>query len=255
MSSSIEILTGPVSPRDTMIRIAHDPTFPFFQIRLVRGESKEITELVFPVSPEIYDRLTEQYGSDELTFYYNLETAKSEAFSRSMIFTFNMLQKLDVMSSIQSWINTSHKFMINYLKGKKEELKISDEMADIRLNITRDILNYAGLLKRIDDQKDLFSIARDVNKALMKDPESIIYRLAMVVFHAARLTGRPVVPEIEDPGFITLSLMDNQEFAKKYPEVYKAIDEIPSTERTIYIRTFVSFVVGAYVYYSAVYEQ
>ena len=75
----------------------------------------------------------------------------------------------------------------------------------------------------------------------------------MMVYHGARLTGKFIIPQIEDPGSISLALLDNEEFEEKYAELYNELNELPLSEKSKYLKTFTSFIIGAYLYYSAIY--
>jgi len=252
MSTGYEFFAGPGSQRDTLIKIAHEPTFPFFQIKLIKDEGP--TSIDLPVSPEIYDKLIETYQTDELTLYYSINLGTIQVWGDTMIFSIQTLSKLDLMSLIPTWTSNSRKFIIHNITGTSEEIdEIPDEVVERRLSTLKELLEYSGIKDEVDSNKELFSIARDVARTNLKDPDSIIYRLAMMVYHGARLTGKLLIPQIEDPGSISLALLDNEEFKEKYTELYNELNEFSLSAKSKYLKTLTSFIIGAYLYYSAIY--
>ena len=241
-----------LSPQETMIKIAHDPTFPLFVLNLDKGNLQTDPTLNLKVPPEIYERLTSLYGTDSLLFYLDI-SGKMEAWSPDMLATYRILEKYEIISSFKSWTKTSRKFIVNYLTDTPQELKIPDKIAKERLNKLEEILTYAKLKDSIDNKENLFSIARDVTKSNKKDPDSIVYRLAMMIYHSKRLSGEAAVLEIETPGTIYLRLMDNYDFQEKYKFAYDELSRILPQARSAAVKTLMSFFAAAYLYYKAVY--
>jgi len=112
-----------------------------------------------------------------------------------------------------------------------------------------EILRSAKIIDSVKEKESiLISITRSVIKDESMDRDTIIYRLAMMLYHSAPLAGGSIIETLEDPGYIYLNLMEDQEIAnliKKKSEKTKFF----VTEE--FVKTFICFVISSYIYYRA----
>lgn len=112
------------------------------------------------------------------------------------------------------------------------------------------ILHSAGILDQIKIKEPLLiSIAKKVIRDKSMDRNTVIYRLAMMLYHAAPLAGAPLIEMVEDPGYIYLKLMEDKTIAGLFEEKLKKSKFVDTASFT---KTFICFAIAAYIYYKAV---
>lgn len=242
------------SYREELLRIAHGQTFPFFVLKITPDTKKEDHTLKMKVSQEIYDETVKRMGTDEIVCYLDTRGYKISNWSADMLFSVNTLNELGALQSGSNWTKSARKYITLDYKNETSQSSIPLEEVEKRLKIVEDLLICAGLKENLDKSHDLFTIAKDVKSSNSKDPTSIIYRLAMMVYHSARLAGRPAVEELEDPGAIYLRIIDNEDFKKRYNSLYESLIKFPYQVRSSVLKTFISFVIGSYLYYKGAYN-
>lgn len=122
--------------------------------------------------------------------------------------------------------------------------------------MTREVRTAEGLLRSADvlDQIKireplLISIAKSVIKDKTMDRNTIIYRLAMMLYHSASLAGAPLIELLEDPGYIYLKLMEDKTIAGLFEEKLK---KSKLADTSSFTKTFICFAIAAYIYYKAI---
>jgi hypothetical protein len=116
-----------------------------------------------------------------------------------------------------------------------------------------EILRSARILDEVKIKESLLiAIARGVIKTGTMDPDTIIYRLAMMIYHSKPLAGAPVIDAVEDPGYIYLNLMEDTEIATLFEKKFEKARFVTPGDFT---KTFISFVIAAYIYYKAIEER
>ncbi|RLI22085.1 hypothetical protein DRO54_02035 [Candidatus Bathyarchaeota archaeon] len=242
------------APTEIWRDLAHIPTFPFFIIKFTESKTVEDFALELRVKPKIYEHIKNIYGTDEVIFYFDLLRGEIMAWTLDMLLTIRLLSEEGIMSTPEDWIKKSRPYMSDVLIGKPS--KIGDAEREVRerknLEKAKEILQYAGILEEIDKNDTLAKIAKEVLETSMKDLDSVIYRLAMTVYHAERLTRKQIVESLSDPGILHLNLVNNEDFKVKFSKIASALNEMPPPRRSDFIKTFISFVIGSYVCYKVV---
>lgn len=242
------IEVAPRSPMQILLDIAHGPAYPFCISKIVKTNKKETFVQEIKLKPKFYDFLLKTYGTDEIVLYCNLAGGGIEAWSTDMQLTFKLMNRIGLMSSTKEWVIKSRPYISAFLSEKTYTIPVPEDVKQ-RLTKAAEILAAAKILMEIQERSELITIARDVATSGTKDPDSTIYRLAMMIFHSERLTKEPAVKAIEDPGTIYLELSQNKEFLEKYSFILEEFKKIPMPARTPAMKTFMSFVTGAYLYY------
>ncbi|MCL4435179.1 MAG: hypothetical protein M1503_07705 [Thaumarchaeota archaeon] len=106
------------TPGETEILLgtASQPVFPFFILKFEQGEAKEETYLLsMKVRPEIYNYVKTVFGKDEVIFYLDPLVGQIQAWTPSMHASFEMVEKLGLMSSIRIWIMNARAHLAKFL--------------------------------------------------------------------------------------------------------------------------------------------
>lgn len=118
------------------------------------------------------------------------------------------------------------------------------------LSKAKEILEVAGILDEVERKETiLIPITKVLVNSKTFDNNTIIYRLAMMIYHAKRNAGAQIIESIEDPGFIYLKLMQDQKIKKLFEEL---LIERPFLSAIDLTKTLICFIIGAYLFYKAV---
>jgi len=242
------------APTEIWRDLAHIPTFPFFIIKFTESKTIEDFTLELRVKPKVYEHIKNVYGTDEVIFYFDLPRGEIVAWTLDMLLTIRLLSEEGIMSTPKDWVIKSRPYMSDVLAGKPSKIVNAKEEARERkaLEKAEEILQYAGVLEEVDRNDTLAKIAKEVLETGMKDLDSIIYRLAMTVYHAERLTRKQIIESLSDPGILHLNLISNEDFKVRFSKIAGALNEIPPPRRSDFMKTFISFVIGSYICHKVV---
>lgn len=243
------------STREALINIAHGISFPLLCLNIEEVVKKSNTDVTLRVSPELYRSLLTRFGTNKILLYHDLRDGKIEAWSPSMHFSLDIMQKYRLMSSSRTWIKNAHISMNNILKNETKKVTLPKGRITKGFEVSKELISFAGLLETIDAKRDLFAITNDVISAQKKDSDSSIYRIAMMLYHSARLAGAPAIKDLEDPGSIYLKIMDTADFSMKHEYTYNALIKIQPEIRPAVIKTLYSFIISSYLYYSVMLDK
>ena len=111
-----------------------------------------------------------------------------------------------------------------------------------------EILHQAEIYDEVRLQWDMLSrIVKVIKSQGLMDKDTIIYRLAMTIYHATSLTNRSLIPSLDDPSSIYLKIQDNPRLKAIIEEMSKDYKIVPIVEL---VRTFMCFIIAAYIYES-----
>jgi len=114
---------------------------------------------------------------------------------------------------------------------------------------SEEILKSAGIINEVKEKENvLIPIAKYVIKSKTMDKNTIIYRLAMMIYHSRTNAGADIIEAIGDPGSIYLRLMENSKIEALFNKLLSESPFLPAIELT---KTFICFVIGAYLYSKA----
>jgi len=245
-----------VKPKLTemLLRTAHGPAFPFIQIQF-KKRAAPVKTLKLNVEKNLLEIIKKHYGSDKVILYLELTTGRIEAWTRDMLMSFRILQKLGIMNPPEVWINNARHYMRAFLTDEEMSPLKPTSKNEIALKHTIAILKAARLLQEVKEKQFLLTIASDVIRSGKKDADSIIYRLAMAIYHSKRLADQPAIEGIEDPGSAYLALREDKEFTEKYAFILDEFEKIPPPLRPESVKTFLCFVIGAYLFNRAILDM
>lgn len=236
------------APTEILLQTAHSPTYPLFVLQ-IRKEGKETPEAVLTLRPEIYDFLVKRYGTKEILIYCGFVDGGIEAWSPDMQFTIRLLGALSIMSETRRWISAARDFATNFLTDRK--VPPGAEVPQGAIEKITDILRAAGVLEELRAAQPLLMIAKDVLSSGLKDLDSITYRLAMTLYHSKRMTGTPALPRLEDPAALYLSMVESGVMLAKYRLILDEFEKLAPPARAPVAKTFIAFLAGAYLAFTA----
>lgn len=112
------------------------------------------------------------------------------------------------------------------------------------------LLSSLGILEEIKENKTLDFIAKELVASGIKDKDSIIYRLAMSIFHSER-SGPPCLKALENPFDTYISISGDASFQKNYPEFFARLKDKSVSAIELTMKTFMCFASAAYLYFKA----
>jgi len=113
---------------------------------------------------------------------------------------------------------------------------------------TEALLSSLGILDEVKENKTLNFIAKELVTSGTKDKESIIYRLAMSIFHSER-SGPFCVEALENPFNTYISISEDESFRKNYPEFFTKLSGKSTAAIEATVKTFMCFASAAYLYF------
>lgn len=93
-------------------------------------------------------------------------------------------------------------------------------------------------------QEILVSMVKVVKAQENMDEDTIIYRIAMTIYHSKALAKQALIPSLDDAGAVYLKAQQNprlQKLVMEMTERYKAVSPVEL------VKTFMCFVVAAYI--------
>jgi len=108
-----------------------------------------------------------------------------------------------------------------------------------------EILRVAGLFDEVTKQYELLAgIIRVVRVHDIMDRNTLIYRIAMTIYHSKSLTNQALIEPLEDPAAIYLKVISNPRLKKLIEEVINRFKVIPPPQL---VKTFMCFLIAAYM--------
>lgn len=84
-----------------------------------------------------------------------------------------------------------------------------------------------------------------------KSKETIIYRIAMTLYHSDRFWESHILKILNDPMRVYLSLASNKKFQEEYDEIWNLINKKKSRMiKANFIKTLLCFLIATYLYYN-----
>lgn len=125
----------------------------------------------------------------------------------------------------------------------------------IELIKIEDLIQLMGILKEIgDEENENLSLISKITKNLIENKErckeTIIYRIAMTLYHSSRYWDSHILKFLNDPINIYLKLSTNNKFQKIYEPIWKSIEKRKDRmSKTNYLKTLLCFIFATYLFY------
>lgn len=234
---------------EALLMVAQIAAYPLVIIKF-KKDPKIDTLVEVKVGELLYNDIVKNFGSDELISYYDVDSGAIGVWTRDMMIAFRFLEEIGAMSPVKSWISEARSYMNAKLSDRA--LGVGIERKEEVLSVLEELLRSLGMLEEVKGKKELFYVARDVIESGTMDRSTIIYRLAMALFHAPKYTGKEVLPQLEDMASVYLHLSQSELLRERFGWVLEELKSVPKEKILITTRTLICFVVAAYVVYSRV---
>lgn len=128
-------------------------------------------------------------------------------------------------------------------------------MEENYLNKIKDLLEVMELSEQITDEnseeyKLLSSLVKELIDFKNRCKESIIYRIAMTLYHSARYWDSHIIDILDDPISVYFKLSSNEVFREKFPDLWKIINlKRNRALRANFMKTLICFLMATYLYY------
>lgn len=104
------------------------------------------------------------------------------------------------------------------------------------------------------EEPEHLSILSSITKNLMvnkeRSRETIIYRIAMTLFHSGRYWENHILKILDEPVRVYLNLASNKSFQKNYDGIWELIEKRKNRMiKANFIKTLICFLIGGYLYY------
>jgi len=236
------------SASDKFLRTASSPTFPFLHCKVIPDDSVQEKQLEIKVSKEIYDFFKGAAQTDDVVFFLNNNTGTITQFSFDMVISIKLLAKLNIFVDINTWIIQSHESLTHLLKNEKVQPSFENKNA---LQNSKELLEAMEILDSVEKTSLIFSAVTETLKEKIMDAGTMIYRLAMAVFHSNIGVENPMLPEIIDPSSVYLKLIKSDVYSKWKSE-FSEMMNLPLDLRVKTMRTFIPFTIASYAYFKTV---
>ena len=228
----------------TFLKTATSPNFPFLHIKIKKDESKMDTNLEVAVNPKLYELIKSTSFTDEI-FIHTSNGGQFGHWEYDMIVAMNILKKLNSFESFDNWIKNSRECLAKLIVGDKYKAEFNLQSAKKN---TEKLLHSINILDEVNSKDMIFQAAKETVNEKIMDLTTMIYRLAMAIYHSIRGGETSIIKAIDNPGDYYLLLTKSQ-FYNEHKEEFKEMDELPMELRINVIKVLIAFTVATYVYY------
>lgn len=248
---SLQLGTGPapaVSPVADFIKIASGRTFPLVLVKVTKDNSVDDATVEVRVNEKVHELVNKHINTDNLMFYFDTTMGVIGQWDSDMMAVLRTMKNLDVFPDIDRWIMESRRRMSGFSDNAGADGVLPDSKALDNLEKLAGVLGISEELEQID----MFSsTACDVLRENTLDTGTMIYRMAMAIYHSGRMAGTSILRAIDDPGSAYISLINSDVYASDDSK-FAPIMSIPLESRVHAVRVLIAFTAACYVYHVAI---
>ena len=244
-----DIIIGPPTLQEA-IKSTQSPSWPFLNIKLKKTQVVKKTTVEVEVSPSIYNWFVKNFGGDDIPCYFIFSPDPIKSWTPDMRMALEIMAEFDFMNKFEIWARVARESISDYMRKK---MNFKPRRKDNAIPICEELLQACKLLEPESRYDVLLPIARDAILSKTRDPDTLIYRLAMLVFHYAFIQSPPV-KGLEDWESAYLHFTQDKEINKKYPIIQNKLEAITQKNWQVAFKTILSFIIGSYLYYKGVSE-
>lgn len=101
-----------------MMDMAKGPIFPICVLKLKKKTKPGVKVAEVEVGSALYDFLFKTYGTNEIILYCDLRAAKIGAFSPDMQISYDILQKLGLVTKPENWVKRAEPYIEKVVKRR-----------------------------------------------------------------------------------------------------------------------------------------
>lgn len=246
--ADIELISGKPT-LEQAIKSTQNPSFPLITLKLKKKSGIKNTTYDIEVTPTFYQWVKEFLGGDEIHLFFVPGGDPIRSWTPDMGIAFEVMAELKIMNPINIWERIARETIDDFLKDKSNaKLKRNDSV----IPICEEILDAYGLLEPKSKFDSLKAIAKDAILNKNRDNDTVIYKMAMVVYHYSFNSN--TIEGLEDWEKSYLAFRQNESIHKKFPSIKQKINSVRTENLQKTFKTFLAFLIGAYVYYMGVKE-
>jgi hypothetical protein len=220
------------------------PIFPFVTLKFKPDMQKQDSVIEVKLPQKYYDLIRPGLGTDELALFIPTQGTIG-IWSFDLMITIELMNSFGLLKSFEEWTPVGRDVLLKLAEGKTTNSLRVDEKA---LKVSEKIVSDLKLLDEVKSASYLPLIIRDIISQNQMDPDTLIYRTAMALFHAKSLSGQAAIMGLEDGAILYLNLIQSDTY-KDNKEKFSGIMSQPSDGRATVARVFANFAVASYVYY------
>jgi len=247
--SNIDFIVGPPTMQ-AAIDSTQNPAFPFINLVLKKTNTVKKTSVEIEVNPSIYDWIVKNMGSDNIPLYFIPQPNPLNSWTPDMRISFEIMAEFGFINKYDVWCRTARETLSDFLRGK---MNFKPRKNDSFTSICEELLQSCNMLEPQTRFTELLAISKNAIESKTRDPDTMIYRLAMLVFHYA-FNKPPTITGIENWELAYLAFTQDKNINKKYPIIKKKLDTLSQTNQQHSFKTILSFIIGTYLYYKGVGE-
>ncbi len=247
---SLQLGTG-LHPKEStselFLKTATNPTFPFLHMKIIEDETIGDVSIDIKVNKKIYEFLKTFAQSEDIVFYFTNNGGLSQ-WTFDMIVTMKILSELEIMPKIDNWTKTARECLTKVMNNEKFDPVFNNENA---LASSKELLSSFEILDHVEKTELLFLTADEALKERVMDSGTLIYRLAMAIYHSDRGVGRSILTAMDEPSSVYLKLIKSSSYSK-WESKFSEMMSLPLESRIKITKVLTAFTVASYVYHKTV---
>lgn len=237
---------GPVneSINELFLKTASNPTFPFLNVKIIPDENQDDCVVEIKVNKQVYELIKNTGQNDDLVFFLNNTNGSLAQWGSDMIIAMKILSKMNIFVEFGSWIDDARKSLSLLIKNEKVDAVFNQQNA---LKNSQELLEAIGILDQVNESQIISSSAKEVLREKSMDAGTLVYRLAMAIYHSNRNADHSILTIMDDPSSAYLKLANSPLFDKWNNELSEMM-EVPLESRIKIMKVLIAFTVSSYVY-------
>ena len=232
------------SVNELFLRTASNPAFPFLLMKLIKDESVDDVSIEIKVNKKIYEFLKAGTQSSDILFYLSTNGTIGQ-WGFDMTIAMKILSELEIFSKINDWTKAARNCLAKLIDNEKIETSFDNDNA---LKNSEELLNALEIFEQVQKTDLIFSAATEVLKEKVMDSATMIYRLAMAIYHSDRGADRSIIPAIDDPSSAYLKLIKSNVY-NKWEAKFSEMMNLPLESKIKITKVIVAFTIASYVYH------
>lgn len=239
-------INNPAKPslQTGFLAFAHSLSFPVFSLKFLVSSTNSDSIIEVRLPQQVYDTIKQIHLTDEIPIVLP-GGGPLTMWTYDMDIAVNILADLGIISELSKWILSAQRSIVTVLTNQKVVSRVKN---DTGLETAKEILQGFDLVQQVDLATLLFVTVRDVIREQNMDPDTIIYKTALAIYHSKAMSGTALIPQLEDEGQLYVKLIGS-EIYKKYHDKFIRMMELPVEARGKTLKIFLAFVISAYAYY------
>ena len=226
---------------DSFVTSADTPAFPLVRMKVIQGETDEAAPIELRVNQRVHDMLAPLAPGGDMLLYV-VPGHSVGWWQQDMIAALRAIASLGIFPDTDDWIRESHASLAR--AAERHDVRVVHDAGS--LAASEGVLDAVGLLEHVKGAEVLYDVAAVALQEKSMDLYTLIYRLAMSVYHSADVAGRPVRDALDSPGAAYAAMLNGGLGAK-----LESMGGLAWHQKALVTKLVVSFAIASYVYGTA----